>query len=389
MTSGILNSPYPLQRITDAELQKLTQALWGWAICQPCLNGAECLPPRCKWSQSTRLNPFFSFYKHVTASYVPELLPGWKPALRSHGDIVDIILLLRARQHCTRATLTHEYFSRRDHEPSLADQHRAFNLVMQVITMVKCSAEGQPSAILELGTQPLQWHSNTCQTDFMLKAFPKSTTLCLENSLNHSRDLKSALTARRIQKVAKLTFEGTDDLRNHLRMNPCRGTVEIYHYTSVLKEHLAHDKSMACTSAPGLAVANVPRQVALEVLDSIQNILFPLDSDSEGILRDLVYRQSFDPDCLRYDWADGGEGDFSYIHFGGRLMDLFEEQQNPTPRSILEKWFQRKSGARFMMMATLVGILIAITVGLLGLAVSIIQAWLAYQAWKHPIATPN
>ncbi|PFH57468.1 hypothetical protein XA68_15031 [Ophiocordyceps unilateralis] len=137
---------------------------------------------------------------------------------------------------------------------------------------------------------------------------------------------------------------------------------------------------------------NVPRQVALEALDSVQKILFPFDSDSEGILRDLVSRQSFDPDCLRYDCAGyrrEGEEDITYSYFGGRLMDLFEEQQDPTPHSILEKWFQRRSGARFMMMATFVGIFIAIILGVLGLAVSIVQAWLAYQAWKHPVTPTN
>lgn len=39
------------------------------------------------------------------------------------------------------------------------------------------------------------------------------------------------------------------------------------------------------------------------------------------------------------------------------------------------------------MMATLVGVLIAIMLGILGLAVGIFQAWVAYQARKHPAST--
>lgn len=67
-------------------------------------------------------------------------------------------------------------------------------------------------------------------------------------------------------------------------------------------------------------------------------------------------------------------------------MDLYEEILNPKPRSTLEKWAERRSGARHVMIATLVGVVIAIILGLLALIVSVFQAWIAYQAWKHPVA---
>ena len=134
---------------------------------------------------------------------------------------------------------------------------------------------------------------------------------------------------------------------------------------------------------------NIPRQIVLEVLDTLQNVLFPFDSGSEQILRGLVSKQSFDPDCLRYDAAvyrgEGG-GNLSYSYFGNRLVDLFEELEDPSPRGVLETWFQRKSGARHVMMATLIGVIIAIVLGILGLVVGIFQAWVAYEAWKYPVS---
>jgi hypothetical protein len=120
----------------------------------------------------------------------------------------------------------------------------------------------------------------------------------------------------------------------------------------------------------------------------MQNVLFPFDSTSEQILRSLVSKQSFDPDCLRYDAAvyrGEDEGDLSYSYFGSRLVDLFEELEDPSPRGILEIWFQRKSGARHVMKATLIGVIIALVLGILGLVVGIFQAWVAYEAWKHPV----
>lgn len=38
------------------------------------------------------------------------------------------------------------------------------------------------------------------------------------------------------------------------------------------------------------------------------------------------------------------------------------------------------------MMATLIGVMIAIVIGFLGLAVATFQAWVAWQQWKHPVS---
>jgi len=38
------------------------------------------------------------------------------------------------------------------------------------------------------------------------------------------------------------------------------------------------------------------------------------------------------------------------------------------------------------MMATLIGVMIAVVMGFLGLVVAIFQAWVTYQQWKYPIS---
>ncbi|KAF3076367.1 hypothetical protein CFAM422_001629 [Trichoderma lentiforme] len=393
---GSLASPYPLKGITDTELQKLTQALWNWNICEACQNVEACTNSRCSWRRSALLEPFFDFYKYLTSSYVPDLLPASTPALRSHEDVFDIIKLLQAHPDMKRSELTHEYFSKRNKLPPSSDQHWAFNLAIQIMLMVKCSADNQPSGLLELGTQAIQWHFDEPLTEFISRAFPQKNTgnLHIYDDSGEIKDIKSALSAKSLKKVAGLRFQGTDDLRNHLRMDVKRGVVEIYHYTSVLREHLAASQTLHGSLAfeNSISVGNIPRQIALEALDSMQKILFPFDSDSEKILCDLVAKESFDPDCLRYDSAAyqrEGEEDTSYNYFGVRLVDLFKELEDPSPRGILEKWLQRKSGARYMMMATLVGVIIAIILGILGLAVGVFQAWVSYEAWKHPVNSGN
>ena len=69
-------------------------------------------------------------------------------------------------------------------------------------------------------------------------------------------------------------------------------------------------------------------------------------------------------------------------------MDLYEEILNPRPRNLIEKWAERRSGARYVMIATLIGVAIAVLLGVLALILSAFQAWVAYQAWKHPVPIP-
>lgn len=206
-----------------------------------CKKDETCTSTRCPWRRASRLKWFFDFYKDVTSSYVPELLPGSAPALRNHQDVFDIIRLFRAHPSTKRSELTEQYFSKRDKPPPPADQHRAFNLAVQIMSTVKCSADNQPSGLLELGTQPIQWHSDNSLVDFMAKVFPQNDTgnLHVRDDSGKIRDLKSILTAKRLKKAASLRFQGTDDLRNHLKMDIKDGVVEVFHCTSVLKEHLS------------------------------------------------------------------------------------------------------------------------------------------------------
>ena len=137
----------------------------------------------------------------------------------------------------------------------------------------------------------------------------------------------------------------------------------------------------------------LPRQLVLEVLDSLQGILFPIsDPKSKRLLQSLVTAYSLDPDIFRFEFSSirmVGEENIPYVFLADRLSELYNELQNPRPRGWLQRQMERKSGARYMMMATLLGVLFAIFLGMASLAVSSYQAWIAYQAWQHPVQLPN
>jgi hypothetical protein len=134
---------------------------------------------------------------------------------------------------------------------------------------------------------------------------------------------------------------------------------------------------------------NLPRQLALEVLDSLNAVLFPPMTKSHSILRELVSKGVFDKDMLHLETgglrrADEAEGEYRYL--ASKLRDLYDEVENPTPRNRFERWFERRVAQRYFTMAALGGLLAAIILGMLGLAVGIFQAWVAYQQWRFPVS---
>ncbi|RYP28250.1 hypothetical protein DL767_007300 [Monosporascus sp. MG133] len=390
---SISKPTFPLDEVTDAQLQALCHTLWDWTLCAGCSVAQPCVREECPQRRSPRLEPFFQYYKEVTASYVPELLlPDTTQAIRSHEDLFDIICLLKEKPTIQRAQLTKEYFSSRveENEPPLSDQHRAFNLAMRAMAMVNCCIENQAGGLLESGEEPSVWRSDKSLHEFISSTFPMRDHPSLNEKDESAPDIKAGLTATKLKKVAGLKFKGTNDLRNHLKLDQKAGIVEIYHHTSVLKEHLMASKARSREpgSADPVLRENLPRQLALETLDSLQKVLFPLEPESQALLRSLVSKQSFDPDCLRFGSAlfrRYHENDITYQYWGSRLMDLYEEIENPKPRGLLETWLEQRSKARHVMLATLVGVIIAIILGVFGLLVGIFQAWVSYHAWKYPV----
>jgi uncharacterized membrane protein len=98
----------------------------------------------------------------------------------------------------------------------------------------------------------------------------------------------------------------------------------------------------------------------------------------------LISSSNFDKDIISYDFStvcNPDEKEVTYQYFTTELGDLYEEQSNPTPRSV-KKWFEKKSGARYVMMATIAGIIFAV----LSLGLSAFQAWIGWQQWQHPVS---
>ncbi|KAH8800302.1 hypothetical protein F5884DRAFT_686099 [Xylogone sp. PMI_703] len=389
----------PLIDTTEDDLFRLSQALWDWPVCTHRRLDGRCLKEGCPGARFSRLARFFEYYRDLAASYECDLAPGEIPALNSHEDLFEIIRELKSNPALTRIVLVLKTFPPLTTGANVSkhDQERAINLAVKVMMMINCVAQNRSASILELGNLRAPWKDDIPFRQFITEMFPTTDHPGVNNSSEDEElgiDMKTSLTAKKLKKHAGLKFKPTDDMRSHLKLDRKKGIVEIYHHTAFLKEHLRLTKDEAENQSvtDQLKAGALPRGLCLEILDSLQKILFPLSHQpSKKLLTSMVSRMGLDPDILRFESASirlPSETTIEYRYFGARLADLYEEMQNPVPRGGLQKWFERRSGARYVMVATVIGVIIAIVLGATSLAVSSWQAWIAWQAWKHPVSPP-
>ncbi|KAL3417856.1 hypothetical protein PVAG01_10866 [Phlyctema vagabunda] len=384
----------PFERMTTQDMQELAQVLWSWSTCGECIP-RSCTKGSCPNNRMNRLEHIFRYYRALLAGYDSDSLlvePRQSGALRSYDDLYRVLEYIKMYPEATKAELLKGLFADSiDAESSIADQEQAVNLALRIMLMVNCCSRFLSLGLLESGMSQITWKDNVGLSQYISDIFPMTDHPSLNDGEDQrSPSLKNSLTALKLKKRAGLRFQGTNYLTDHLKLDRKTGVVEVFHHTAFLKEHLLLTRAepINISVSESLRVGALPRQLALEALDSIQKVLFPLDDPkSKVLLQSLVSVAAFDPDCLRFESAairKLDEKDIPYHYFGARLADLYEELQDPTPRGI-ERWFERKSGARYVMMATLIGVIIALILGIASLGVSVYQAWISYQAWKYPV----
>lgn len=194
---------------------------------------------------------------------MPSFLSGSIPALGTHDDLLAVISTLKACAGVRRSVITKAHFAKRAAArgvaglPLLSDQHHAFSLAARIIAMVNSSAEDQADVLLESGALPVTWRDDKSFAEFLEMAFPMQRAVDISETgprqqpvLSHGSRW-SKLTAKRLKGMAGLEFLPTDNLQNHLRLDVKRKTVEVYHHTGVLSQHLL--SSLKCDAHEDIA----------------------------------------------------------------------------------------------------------------------------------------
>ncbi|CAF3477310.1 hypothetical protein HG531_012495 [Fusarium graminearum] len=180
-------------------------------------------------------------------------------------------------------------------------------LGVKVLLMIDPSITYHSPDRLERGTFRLHWKEDVSLSKYIQDSFPLSKHKVLSyNGSELFADLKWQLRACNLKKRLKITIRATSDIRNHLLFDRRNYILEVYHYTSFLKEQLRVTRDAGDCSSPSssLKMGVLPRQLVLEILDSLQGTLFPLsDPKSKKLVRSLIEKCHFDPDILNFEFS--------------------------------------------------------------------------------------
>ncbi|OAA63787.1 hypothetical protein ISF_04496 [Cordyceps fumosorosea ARSEF 2679] len=375
----------------------LGHVLWVWPLCSQCTAGRACTDDECK-TRVIGTKRYFQFYKELIGTYLDDSFVATR-AFQTHEDLFTALQSLIANPRMTRKQLADTISRDRHLAPNALNA--AVSLVVKVLAMIDPSSSRLFSSpgTLELGRYRAPWRDHVPFCDYVQDMFPAGSGGEVDGgNSDRFEDMKDALRASELKKKLRLTLRLTHDLRDHLQFDRKHRILDIFHLTSFLKEQLRLSKGAPSASSSdgqdspdddsnGPDHVLLPRQLLLETLSSVQQILFPpSDARCRQLLRTLVDSAGFDPDAARYELASvrrRGER-ARYVYLAERLEDLFEEARHPRPDGWLDRALERRSGKRHVMCATVVGLVVALVLGVGSLAAGVFQAVVAYLAWKNP-----
>ncbi|KAI1172700.1 hypothetical protein F4777DRAFT_560563 [Nemania sp. FL0916] len=375
-----------IERFDNRVAVGLGNTLWSWQRCDACKTDGLYQSTSCS-SRVSRANRYFNFYTGLLLDYHEASPPNDRP-FKTHGDIWNAISLLAKHPELTRADFSERILVPASKSIGESLIMQATALVVKIVCMTDCSNLYYSTGRLEEGSSGAFWENQIPFNKYLQDLFTVQNQPIWSSQHGQTEVLyerKRQLRATKLIKHLDLNLCPTHNIHDHLRLDTRRNELQIFHYASFLKENLRSQKGSP-------QVNLLPRQLLLEVLDSTQRILFPLgDAKSRKLLKSFIANKdySFDPEIEKFELSAvcNPEENISYRYLANRLEDLFQELQSPKPRKWLEKQLQRRSSARYMMLATLAGVAFAILLGVLALILSSVQTWIAYQAWKHPVVT--
>ncbi|KAB8356700.1 hypothetical protein FH972_024276 [Carpinus fangiana] len=371
----------PLGGVTEAHRRRLCKALWSWAFCDACEQDQACIGTACPAERLRHLKTFFNHFEETIATYDAVESVSRQATLKSLDNLLGALERLKTSSHMTRQQAIPTVFQLQQKQLAQEDARKelALNMVVEIAFLVTCAGQRHSLSALERGMHSAPWKSDDTFITFIIDSFPQAEEQS-ERKGGNAVDFEGCLTAYHLRKEAKLRFQPTNDLRNHLKLDRKSGVLEIFHHAAFLKEQLRLSKTLP---ADCLLTESLARCVSLRC-----------HGDSTDLPKEEHFRGNFDfdRDCLRFEWTairHNTEKDMSYNYWLERLEILRDEVENPRPQGFVELWLERRSAPRYVMLATLIGVVIAVLLGAAALGISAYQTYVAYNAWKYPVAPPT
>ncbi|KAG5755339.1 hypothetical protein H9Q69_001526 [Fusarium xylarioides] len=172
--------------------------------------------------------------------------------IETHEDLFHVVSILKSNPDATLSELCR--LTRPRTSSQTADgtkQVDAVALGLKALLMIDPSALHHSSDRLEKGTYRIHWREDVPLSKYIQDSFPLGNHNVL--SYNNSElfaEVKKELKVVNLKKRLGITIRATSDIRNHLHFDRKNNYLEVYHYTSFLKEQLRATRDVGDCSSP-------------------------------------------------------------------------------------------------------------------------------------------
>ncbi|RSL97528.1 hypothetical protein CEP52_010827 [Fusarium oligoseptatum] len=344
---------------------------------------------------------YFEFYDQLVADTEMFALQVEHPqphdlAPVSHDEIMVAAKLLRENPAQTLDNAIQKL------QKELKARHSTHQIRLAVIVAVRAMLMLDPAVSDRYGPgyaighyRHVSWQTDERLDDFVSRCFPKAP--------KESERVAEALADKRSLKAWKLEsrlgimFKKTDNLAQHLLLDPENNILYLFHHATFLQMQLARLQTQNAKKEEDVTTCLesgcLPPRLLAETLHSLQSILFHWnDRPSSSILGRLIRRRGFDEACDEPEGLqmfDDSQERFQYLYWGERLATLHDFVVDRPPRNKFERWVKWQTSDSNAFFIALLALAVSILVGLLSLGLSGLQAWIAWKAWKEPNSPPD
>ncbi|KAH7035717.1 uncharacterized protein B0I36DRAFT_318948 [Microdochium trichocladiopsis] len=327
---------------------------------------------------------FVTYFQHYEYAICGPL--GQGRAFRSHEEIIQAAASLCNNPVMSRADFEALTFAGRVVSPQ--DRERATGGLTAVALMVVSDSKDYYSTIFR-GT--VKWEPQEPFLTFLQNLFSTgpSTTAGQPGGIHTIYDQKK-LKLWKLHSRFDLEIVGTNDIFEHLKLDPMARTLKIFHQVAFLRAQLrlADGLPLEMNFEESLKRGCLPPQLVFETLVLNQLILLPVLTDrrSNNLLEKLIRRNGFDPTMRDYDIVRQIPPDFVFSVWAARLDELHDFIKRPPPGNSIVAWFERHTSERNALTVAILGLFLTVVIGIFGLVVAVLQLVLAWYAYKYPIA---
>ncbi|KAH8724910.1 hypothetical protein GQ44DRAFT_772647 [Phaeosphaeriaceae sp. PMI808] len=308
------------------------------------------------------------------------------------SQVLEIADLLRSNPHWTRIEALSSCSIGLKQEHPDEDIENALDITVQAMFMIDSVAtRGHASDFRLGGLRPKCWTCSDSLVHFLESSFCKTPESPKTRTVMDNQD---SLKSWKLAKKLKITFKGTNNLADHLLYDSRYNTLYLFHHVAWLNAHLgglANEIPFESDMEAAVTRGTLPPRLLFETLHSLQSILFPsFDPKAHKIMRNLVNRIGFDPECNQYSGykhksTPNAEEDVQYQYWGERLVILHDLLAKRPPTTKWEKWLRWQSSEANALGIAILALFISIIVGLISILLSAVQIWITYKAWKEPV----